>query len=241
MRTVFVGRGGGQVFEGQVGFLLVVRYPSEVQEDIAWIRVPRIDTPSGARVPLEAVADIREDRGPNFIIRENGQRKIVVSANVADRYLRSVVDGVRDGVASLGDAAFILLNLPLALIGGAVGVLFSVGVLSVASIIGFIALFGIATRNGIMMVSHIRHLIEEEGVSSFRPAFLQGAKELLVPILMTAMAAGLALAPLTLRGEHSWAELEAPMAMVILFSLFSATALNMVVVPLAYFKFSRRC
>ncbi len=114
------------------------------------------------------------------------------------------------------------------------------GVLSVASIIGFIALFGIATRNGIMMVSHIRHLVEEEGVSSFRDAVLQGAKERLVPILMTAMAAGLALAPLALRGEHSGAELEAPMAMVILFGLFSATALNMVVVPLAYFKFSRQ-
>jgi len=141
---------------------------------------------------------------------------------------------------SLGDAAIIMLNLPLALIGGAVGVFMSGGVLSIASIIGFIALFGIATRNGIMMVSHIRHLIEEEGVPSFRAAVLQGAKERLVPIVMTAMAAGLALAPLALRGEHSGAELEAPMAMVILFGLFSATALNMVVVPLAYFKLSRR-
>ncbi|MEE9231085.1 MAG: efflux RND transporter permease subunit, partial [Acidobacteriota bacterium] len=287
MRTAFVGREVGQVFEGQVAFPLVVRYPAEVQENVESIRRTRIDTPSGARVPLEAIADIREDRGPNFISRENGQRKIVVSANVAGRDLRSVVDGIRDAVAgsvdlptgysveyggqfeseaaasrrllwlglavvlgilvllsaafrSLGDAVIIMLNLPLALIGGAVGVFMSGGVLSVASIIGFIALFGIATRNGIMMVSHIRHLVEEEGVSSFRDAVLQGAKERLVPILMTAMATGLALVPLALRGEHSGAELEAPMAMVILFGLFSATALNMVVVPLAYFKFSRR-
>ncbi|MHC4140449.1 MAG: efflux RND transporter permease subunit [Planctomycetota bacterium] len=287
MRTAFVGREVGQVFEGQVAFPLVVRYPAEVQEDLDSIRRTRIDTPSGARVPLEAIADIREDRGPNYISRENGQRKIVVSANVAGGDLRSVVDGIRDAVAtsvdlptgysveyggqfeseaaasrrllwlgltvvlgilvllsaafrSLGDAVIIMLNLPLALIGGAVGVFMSGGVLSVASIIGFIALFGIATRNGIMMVSHIRHLVEEEGVSSFRDAVLQGAKERLVPILMTAMAAGLALAPLALRAEHSGAELEAPMATVILFGLFSATALNMVVVPLAYFKFSRR-
>jgi CzcA family heavy metal efflux pump len=287
MRTAFVGREVGQVFEGQVSFPLVVRYPAEVQEDLESIRRTRIDTPSGARVPLEAVADIREDRGPNFISRENGQRKIVVAVNVAGRDLRSVVDGIQVAVAasvdlpagysveyggqfeseaaasrrllwlgltvvlgilvllsaafrSLGDAVIIMLNLPLALIGGAVGVFMYGGVLSVASIIGFIALFGIATRNGIMMVSHIRHLLDEEGVSSFRDAVLQGAKERLVPILMTAMAAGLALAPLALRGENSGAELEAPMAMVILFGLFSATALNMVVVPLAYFRFSRR-
>jgi CzcA family heavy metal efflux pump len=287
MRTAFVGREVGQIFEGQVAFPLVVRYPAEVQRDMESIRRTQIDTPSGARVPLEAIADIREDRGPNFISRENGQRKIVVSANVAGGDLRSVVDGIRDAVTasvdlpagysveyggqfeseaaasrrllwlgltviigilvllsaafrSLGDALIIMLNLPLALIGGSVGVFISGGVLSVASIIGFIALFGIATRNGIMMVSHIRHLVEVEGVSSFRDAVLQGAKERLVPILMTAMAAGLALAPLALRGEHSGAELEAPMAMVILFGLFSATALNMVVVPLAYFNFSRR-
>lgn len=287
MRTAFVGREVGQIFEGQVAFPLVVRYPREVQDNLESIRQTRLDTASGARIPLEAIAEIREDRGPNFISRENGQRKIVVSANVSGRDLRSVVDGIRLAVAtgvdlpagysieyggqfeseeaasrrllwlglsvivgilvllsaafrSLGDALIIMLNLPLALIGGAVGVFMAGGVLSVASTIGFIALFGIATRNGIMMVSHIRHLVEEEGMTSFRDAVLRGAKERLVPILMTAMAAGLALAPLALAGEHSGAELEAPMAMVILFGLFSATALNMVVVPLAYFRFSRR-
>jgi Cu/Ag efflux pump CusA len=133
----------------------------------------------------------------------------------------------------------IMLNLPLALIGGALGVFASGGVLSVASIIGFIALFGIATRNGIMMISHIRHLLEEEGERSFRRAVVRGARERLVPILMTALAAGLALVPLALSGEHPGAELEAPMAVVILFGLLSATALNMMVVPIAYLKFSR--
>ncbi|NIM02260.1 MAG: MMPL family transporter, partial [Acidobacteria bacterium] len=100
MRTAFVGREVGQVFEGQVAFPLVVRYPAEVQQDLESIRRTRIDTPSGARVPLGAVAAIRDDRGPNFISRENGQRKIVVSANVAGRDLRSVVDGIRQAVAA---------------------------------------------------------------------------------------------------------------------------------------------
>ncbi len=139
---------------------------------------------------------------------------------------------------SLREAAVILLNLPLALIGGAVGVFISGGVLSVASIIGFIALFGIATRNGIMLVSHIRHLQQEEKVP-FTDAVIRGARERLIPILMTALAAGLALVPLALRGQHRGAEIEAPMAVVILFGLLSATALNMIVVPLAYLRFSR--
>ena len=110
--------------------------------------------------------------------------------------------------------------------------------LSVASIIGFIALFGIATRNGIMMVSHIRHLLEREGERSFRAAVVRGARERVLPILMTALSAGLALVPLALAGAHPGAELEAPMAVVILFGLLSATALNMVVVPIAYLKYS---
>ena len=95
-------------------------------------------------------------------------------------------------------ALLIMLNLPLALIGGVVGVYLAGGVLSVASIVGFITLFGIATRNGIMLVSHIRHLQEHEGVTDFRTAVVRGASERLVPILMTALAAGLALVPIAL-------------------------------------------
>ena len=285
MRTAFIGREVGQVYENQVGFPLVVRYPAEVQESLEAIRRTEIDTPSGVRVALQAVAEIREDRGANFIGRENGRRKIVVAANVAGRDLRSVVDEIREGVArnvelppgysveyggqfeseaaaskrllwlgitvvlgmlvllttafrSVGDALIVMLNLPLALIGGAAGVFVDGGVLSIASIIGFIALFGIATRNGIMMISHIRHLLLEEGERSFRAAVVRGARQRVVPILMTALSAGLALVPLALAGSHSGAELEAPMAVVILFGLLSATALNMIVVPVAYLRFS---
>ena len=90
-----------------------------------------------------------------------------------------------------------------------------------------------------MMVSHIRHLVEEEGETSFRRAVVRGAGERLVPIVMTALATGLALVPLALSGSHPGAELEAPMAVVIVLGLLSATALNMIVVPIAYSRFGR--
>ena len=137
------------------------------------------------------------------------------------------------------DALLIMLNLPLALIGGVAGVFLAGGVLSVASMIGFITLFGIATRNGIMLVSHIHHLIEEEGVTDFREAVERGARERLVPIVMTAMAAGLALIPLALGGGKAGSEIETPMAIVILCGLMTSTLLNMVVVPTLYLRYGR--
>jgi Cu/Ag efflux pump CusA len=137
------------------------------------------------------------------------------------------------------DALLVMLNLPLALIGGVAGVLLAGGVLSVASMIGFITLFGIATRNGIMLVSHIQHLMREEGVTDFREAVERGARERLVPILMTAMAAGLALVPLAVGGGRPGSEIQTPMAIVILCGLISSTLLNMVVVPTLYLRFGR--
>jgi Cu/Ag efflux pump CusA len=103
--------------------------------------------------------------------------------------------------------------------------------LSVASIIGFITLFGIATRNGIMLVSHIRHLLEVEGETDLGRAILRGAAERVSPILMTALAAGLALIPVALGAGKPGSEIQAPMAMVILSGLFSSTLLNMIVIP----------
>ena len=106
-----------------------------------------------------------------------------------------------------------------------------------ATMIGFITLFGIATRNGIMLVSHIQHLINEEGVTDFREAVERGARERLIPILMTALAAGLALIPLALGGGKSGSEIQTPMAIVILCGLASSTFLNMVVVPTLYLRY----
>jgi Cu/Ag efflux pump CusA len=120
------------------------------------------------------------------------------------------------------------------------GVYLAGGVLSVASIIGFITLFGIATRNGIMLVSHIRHLLEAEGVTDLREAVMRGASERLAPILMTALAAGLALIPIAAGMGKPGSEIQAPMAIVILFGLFTSTALNMVVVPAVYYAAGRQ-
>jgi Cu/Ag efflux pump CusA len=140
-------------------------------------------------------------------------------------------------LASVRDALLVMLNLPLALIGGVAGVFVSGGVISIASIIGFITLFGIATRNGIMMVTHIRHLMAAEGVSDPIEAVKRGASERLAPILMTAMASGLGLLPLALAGGEPGSEIQAPMAIVILFGLVTSTALNMLVVPAVMLRF----
>jgi len=116
-------------------------------------------------------------------------------------------------------------------------VFISGGILSVASIIGFITLFGIATRNGVMLIAHIHNLVEREGIASPLAAVTRGATERLIPILMTALAAGLALIPLALAIGQPGSEIQAPMAIVILFGLLTSTALNMIVVPALYLRF----
>jgi CzcA family heavy metal efflux pump len=140
---------------------------------------------------------------------------------------------------SVKSALLIMVNLPLALIGGVVAVFLGGGILSVASLIGFITLFGIATRNGIMMVSHYEHLIRVER-ASFDEAIERGSMERLSPILMTALCTGLALVPLVLAGDQPGNEIQAPMGVVILGGLLSSTALNMLVVPALYARFARR-
>ena len=181
---------------------------------------------------------------PGYYVEYGGQFE---SAETTARLLLLLGAGVVAGIAGLLQAAFrstrdallILLNLPLALVGGVAGVLFAGGVLSVASIIGFITVFGVAARNGIMLVSHIRHLQRAEGVLDFHEAVRRGAMERLAPILMTACAAGLALLPLALRGDRPGSEILTPMAIVILCGLLSSTLLNMLIVPALFLRFGR--
>ena len=285
IQTSFAGAVVGRIFDRGTAFDLVVKFDPSSSADFERIADVPIDTPAAGPVPIRLLADVRREEGANMILRENVQRRIVVSCNVSERDLGSVVSDIRAAVEatplpagyrveyggqfesqqsasrrllvlSVGviaglfmllvlafgesrDAVLIMVNLPLALIGGVGGVFLAGGTLSVASMIGFITLFGIATRNGIMLVSHIKHLMQEEGVTDFREAVVRGAEERLVPILMTAMAAGLALIPLALGGGKAGSEIQTPMAIVILCGLTTSTLLNMIVVPTLYLRYGR--
>ena len=283
--VAFLGAKTSQVYEGERRHDLVVRYAPQFRGDLDAIRKTLIDTPTGGAIPLELIADIWADRGPNYISRENTRRKIVVQANVAGRDLRGAVEEIRGKIdrnlrlpagyfvefggqfeseeratrtvtllsilsifaimvalhlefRNLRQAVLVMINLPLALIGGVFSVLLTDGIISIASLVGFITLFGIAVRNGILMVSHYNHLIDEEG-KSLREAVVQGSLERLNPILMTAMTTGLALIPLALAGDKPGSELESPMAIVILGGLLTATFLNLAVVPALFEKWGR--
>ena len=136
--------------------------------------------------------------------------------------------------------SLVALTLPFALIGGVAAAFLSGGVLSLGSLVGFVTVLGIAARNGIMLVSHYRHLEDVEGVP-FGPELVErGAEERLAPILMTALATGLALVPIVIGGSRSGQEVEHPMAVVILGGLFTSTVLNLFLLPPLYLRYGRR-
>jgi len=130
-------------------------------------------------------------------------------------------------------STIILLNLPLALIGGVASIWLTSGIISIPAIIGFITLFGIATRNGILLISHYNTL-QQQGIGLYE-SIIQGSKDRLSPILMTALTAGLALIPLALAGDLPGNEIQSPMAKVILGGLLSSTLLNIFIVPIVYY------
>jgi Cu/Ag efflux pump CusA len=126
------------------------------------------------------------------------------------------------------------LTLPLALLGGVAGALLGGGVISLGSLVGFVTVLGIAARNAIMLISHYRHLLHEEGMTFGPELALRGAQERLSPILMTALTTGLALVPLVVSGNVPGQEIEYPMAFVILGGLVTSTILNLFLLPVAY-------
>ena len=275
----FSGEKLSDIYEGQRRFDLVLRLNKDYTESIEGIRSALIDTYNGKKVPLEQVADIVSVSGPGSISRENVQRKIVISANVAGRDLRGVVGDIQKNVNSnvklpegyrieyggqfesetkasrtlmlasifailiiflilfqefrnLKLAGIILLNLPLALIGGVFSIYFTSGILSIPAIIGFITLFGIATRNGILLISNYQKL-QSQGNSLYETV-IKGSSDRLNAILMTALTAAFALIPLALKGDLSGNEIQSPMAKVILGGLLTSTLLNIIIVPVVY-------
>ena len=138
----------------------------------------------------------------------------------------------------LKTSTIILLNLPLALIGGVLSIWATSGILSIPAIIGFITLFGIATRNGILLVSRYKTLLEEG--KPLYETVMEGSVDRLSPILMTALTAGLALIPLAIAGDLPGNEIQSPMAKVILGGLLTSTMLNIFIVPVVYFISNRK-
>lgn len=279
--TLVNGTQVGEIFQDQKIFGVVVRGEPHLSADVTSLRGLLIDTPSGAQVPLQDVADIRVTPAPNTIKREGASRRIDVTCNVEGRDLGSVATEIEKRVLAqvkfpngshpefLGEyaeaqasnqrimfltlfaviaivlvlyvdfkswwlVAIIVLMLPLALLGGVVGVWIAGGTVSLGSLVGFVTILGIAARNGIMLLSHYRHLQHEENVEHGTELFLRGAEERLAPILMTALTTGLALVPLMITGNISGQEIEYPMAFVILGGLVSSTLLNLFVLPVVF-------
>lgn len=195
------------------------------------------------------IADVRENIGKNvalpqgYFVQYGGQFEAQENASTQILLLSAVaIAGIFlllfVALGSARAAALVMANLPLALIGGVVMVFLAGGTLSIASLVGFITLFGIATRNGIMLISHYQHLMEFEG-KSFSEAIVQGSMERLSPILMTALVTGIGLVPLALGAGEPGKEIQQPMAVVILGGIVTSTFLNMIVIPALYLRFGR--
>ena len=278
VEAAFPGKVVGSIYEEERSFDLIIRLNKDYTETIDGVKQALIDSPRG-KVALESVADVVSVGGPGSISRENVQRKVVVSANIASGDVSGTVERVAahlekelqlaegyrleyGGQFESADSAsrtlwlttlvailvvfvllytefksmllstVVLLNLPLALIGGVLATYFTSAVMSIPAIIGLITLFGIATRNGILLVSRYQHL-RSEGVA-LDDVIRIGSADRLTPILMTAFTSALALVPMIINGSASGNEIQSPMAVVVLGGLLSSTLLNIFVVPAVY-------
>ena len=284
VNVLLAGEVVSQVYEENRSFDLTVKADDDFRNGIEKIKSITVDA-NGRKIPFEYIANITSSAGPNTISRENVSRKIVISANVADRDLRSVVNDIQKTIdsnislpegyhieyggqfeseqaasriltiTSLGSilviflllfgqfksmtqSAVILINLPLALIGGIFTLFFTDGIISIPAIIGFISLFGIATRNGMLLIDRYNELIKEG--MSVKESVIAGSLDRLNPIIMTALTSALALIPLAVGGDLPGNEIQSPMAKVMLGGLLSSTLLNGFIVPIMYILISRK-
>lgn len=267
-----------QVYEGNQAFDLTVKLNEDYRDGADKIRNMLIEDGNGNKIPLHYVATVTSATGPNTINRENVSRKIVISANVAGRDLRSIVNDIQERVGKMDmpqgyhveyggqfeseqaasrillitsffsilviflllfnqfkdmkQSAVVLLNLPLALIGGVVAISLTDKVISIPAIIGFISLFGIATRNGMLLTDRYNEL-RKEGYTVLESVKM-GSLDRLNPIIMTALTSALALIPLAIGGDLPGNEIQSPMAKVMLGGLLSSTLLNAFIIPVMY-------
>ncbi len=282
--VLLAGEPVSQVYEGRRVFDLTLKVGDDSRATAEDINRMIVDA-KGTKVTLGQIADVVSSTGPNTINRENVQRKVVVSANVAGRDLRGVVTDIRSIVEeqvelpedyhveyggqfeneeaasrtlliaslfaimvvylllynqfrSLAQAAVILINLPLALVGGVLVLWATGGEMSIPAIIGFISLFGIATRNGMLLIERYNDLRAEGHPLTY--CIMHGSADRLNPILMTALTTALALIPLALGGDLSGNEIQSPMAKVILGGLATSTLLNGFIVPVMYMIINKK-
>lgn len=278
VNVMLAGESVSLVYEGNRSFDLTLKVDDEHRTGAENVRDLMIDA-GGVKIPLGNIATVRSASGPNTINRENVARKLVVSANVAERDLRGVVNDVQKIIdekielpegyhieyggqfeseqaasrtllitsifailvifllifnqfRNLTQSVVILLNLPLALIGGVLAIRLGSDALSIPAIIGFISLFGIATRNGMLLIERYNDL-RIEG-HKLRESVMIGSKDRLNPILMTALTSALAMIPLVVGSDLPGNEIQSPMAKVILGGLLSSTFLNGFIIPIMY-------
>jgi len=272
------GEKAGLIFEGDRRFNMVVRLPEQIRRDVKKLTELPISIAGGGYVPLSEVATLDIAPAPNQISRENGKRRIVVTANVRGKDLGSFVNEVKNKVASeveipagywleyggtfeqlesasqrlsivlpltlalifallimafssVKDAAIIFTGIPLALTGGVISLWLRDMPLSISAGVGFIALSGVAVLNGLVMLAFIRQLCQER--TELVTAIIDGAMIRLRPVLMTALVAGLGFVPMALN-VGTGAEVQRPLATVVIGGIISSTLLTLLVLPLLY-------
>ena len=282
LAIAFGGKATNSVFEGEKRFDLVVRLDKNYRRDIDNIRQLQVPLPNGRMVPLSELADITLTTGPAKISRENTHRRVVVSVNVRNRDLKSVVKDIQAVIdrkvrfkpgtyvkyggqfenlqnatnrlifavpialalififlhfafKSMKDTIMIFTAVPLSVVGGILALWIRGMSFSISAGVGFIALFGIAVLNGIVLIEHLKHLYDT-GMKDLRQLILTGATDRLRPVMLTAAAAAMGFFPMAV-STGSGAEVQRPLATVVIGGLITSTMLTMIVLPLLFMLF----
>jgi cobalt-zinc-cadmium resistance protein CzcA len=284
VNTAFAGQSSGTVYEGEKRFDLVVRLAGEQRKQLSDVQDLLIPTPSGSQVPLQQVADVKIEEGPNQIQREDAQRRIIIGFNVLGRDVQSMVEELQQKVnaqiklppgyyttyggafenlnaakqrltiavpvslllillmlylafGSVKHGLLIFSAVPLSAIGGILALVVRGMPFSISAGVGFIALFGVAVLNGLVLISEFNRL-RAAGLDDLRAIVFEGTKLRLRPVLMTASVASLGFLPMAL-SNGSGAEVQRPLATVVIGGLMTATLLTLFVLPILYILFEK--